>query len=513
MARTYSDLLYDDHNMLIQSQWPRQQRKFADYLSQQGEAVQQIVAHHLSLRRHQTCKMAPRNEWLCGSFNICIPVYVKDHSRVVIRFPLPHRFATRTCPDLANEKIRGEAATFAWLSSNCPNVPIPRFWGFGVSDGRSFTALAQSSWSRRAYEWLRRRWQRISRGVDCWRPFVTSSCPIRLRTGYLIMDFVEPRQGSMLSRKWPTTDPDHRYNLFRSLANILLDLMKVPLPRIGSFTFLDTGEVTLSGRPLTAALASLEAEGIASEMPPGTTYSSVDSYLEDLLHCHETRLRDQPNAVEGEPDAVGQMATVVVLKAVKFHFVDRKLRDGPFVFQFTDLHECNIFVDGQYNITAIVDLEWSCSLPVEMHRPQFWLNGQEGDDFLGDGKAETESTFLAAYNDFLDILRSEQKRRDSDRIDFDPAQIIQSALEKKSHWYFAAVSYPRTAYSFLVDHTQPIFAPSHTDDSHEAAIFQDTFLPCYAPNALKFVEHKVEEKAKYDLDLRALFDADAETTK
>lgn len=146
MARTYSDLLYDDHNMLTQSQWPRQQREFADYLSQQGEAVQQIVAHYLSLRTHQTCKMAPRNEWLCGSFNVCIPVHVKDHSRVVIRLPLPHRFATRTCPDLANEKIRGEAATFAWLSDNCPNVPIPRFWGFGLSDGRSFTALAQTSW-------------------------------------------------------------------------------------------------------------------------------------------------------------------------------------------------------------------------------------------------------------------------------------------------------------------------------------------------------------------------------
>jgi hypothetical protein len=126
MARTYSDLLYDDHNMLIQSQWPRQQREFADYLSQQGEAVEQIVAHHLSLRRHQTCEMAPRNEWICGSFNVCIPVYVKGRSRLMIRLPLPHRFATRTSPDMADEKIRGKAAAFAWFSSNCPNVPIPR---------------------------------------------------------------------------------------------------------------------------------------------------------------------------------------------------------------------------------------------------------------------------------------------------------------------------------------------------------------------------------------------------
>jgi hypothetical protein len=215
--------------------------RIADYLSQQGEAVEQIVAHHLSLPRHQTCVMAPRNEWLCGSFNIYIPVYVKHYSRVVVRVPLSHRFATRTCPNMADEKIRGEAATFAWLSSNCPNVHIPRFWGFGLSDGRSFTALAQLYWTRRLYEWLRRKLQQGLLGVDCWRPFVSSPCAIRLRTGYLIMDFVEPRQGSMLSTEWPTTDPDRRHNLFRSLANILLDLMKVPLPRIGSFTVLDTG--------------------------------------------------------------------------------------------------------------------------------------------------------------------------------------------------------------------------------------------------------------------------------
>jgi hypothetical protein len=275
-------------------------------------------------------------------------------------------------------------------------VPIPRFWGFGLPDGRSYTALAQSSWSRRLYEWLRRQLQRICLGVDCWRPFVPSSCPIRLPSGYLIMDLVEPHQGKMLDTKWPAADPNHRRKVFRGLANILLDLMKVPLPRIGSFTVLDTGEVTLSGRPLTAALALLEAEEISSEIPPGTTYSSADSYVEDLLHCHETRMRDQPNAAEGEDDAIGQLATVVVLKAVKSHYVDRKLRDGPFVFQFTDLHECNIFVDDQYNITSIVDLEWSCSLPIEMHQPPFWLSGHGGGEFLKDGHAEKETLFIAA---------------------------------------------------------------------------------------------------------------------
>ena len=277
----------------------------------------------------------------------------------------------------------------------------------------------------------------------------------------------------MLSGQWPTTDPNNRRKVFRGLANILLDLVKVPLPRIGSFTVSNTGEVTLSGRPLTAALALLEAQEISSEMLLGTTYSSADSYVEDLLHCHETRMRDQPNAVEGEDDAVGQLATVVVLRAVKSHYVDRKLRDGPFVFQFTDLHECNIFIDDQYNITGIVDLECSCSLPIKMHKPQFWLSGQAASDFLEeDGRAEKEAIFRTAYTDFLNILRSEQTSRASQyRIAFDLAQIIQNALEKKSYWYFAAVSNPRNAYTFLVDYIQPISAPAHTDDPKQAGVF------------------------------------------
>ena len=314
----------------------------------------------------------------------------------------------------------------------------------------------------------------------------------------------------MLSGQWPTTDPNNRRKVFRGLANILLDLVKVPLPRIGSFTVSNTGEVTLSGRPLTAALALLEAQEISSEMLLGTTYSSADSYVEDLLHCHETRMRDQPNAVEGEDDAVGQLATVVVLRAVKSHYVDRKLRDGPFVFQFTDLHECNIFIDDQYNITAIVDLEWSCSLPIEMHQPQFWLGGQGGGDFLEEGgQAEKEAISHAAYTEFFEVLRSEQKSRDSQhQLAFDPAQIMQNALEKKSHWYFAAASNPRNAYTFLVDYIQGIFAPAHTDDPKEAGVFQDTFLPYYAPNALELVKRKVEEKEKYNLDLHVLVDAE-----
>ena len=131
-----------------------------------------------------------------------------------------------------------------------------------------------------------------------------------------------------------------------------------------------------------------------------------------------------------------------------------------------------------------------------MHQPQFWLSGQERNDFLKDGQAEKETIFLAAYEEFLAILCSTRESRGAPyQPAFDPSQIIQSALEKKSHWYFAAASHPRNAYSFLANYIQPLFAPSHGEPDG-AATFQDTFVPYYAKDALKLVECKVEDKAK-----------------
>jgi hypothetical protein len=75
------------------------------------------------------------------------------------------------------------------------------------------------------------------------------------------------------------------------------------------------------------------------------------------------------------------------------------------------------------------------------------------------------------------------------------------------------VSHPRTAYSYLVQHIQPMFAPSHTDDVKEAEIFQNTFVPYYAKSSLEIVGRKVEEKAKYDSDVLALVDAETKATQ
>lgn len=51
----------------------------------------------------------------------------------MIRFPLPYRIGENCSLGNADETIRHEVGTYAWLQENCPIVPIPRLYGFGLS--------------------------------------------------------------------------------------------------------------------------------------------------------------------------------------------------------------------------------------------------------------------------------------------------------------------------------------------------------------------------------------------
>jgi hypothetical protein len=81
-------------------------------------------------------------EWIHGSFNVCIRVDVGGQERnsakqLMVRFPLPYRIGEDCCPGNADEKVRCEAGTYAWLEENCATVPIPQLYGFGLSNGQT----------------------------------------------------------------------------------------------------------------------------------------------------------------------------------------------------------------------------------------------------------------------------------------------------------------------------------------------------------------------------------------
>lgn len=134
---TYSAAKEEEVNILHQLEYYDQRTQFFDNLNAKRDWIKAAVAHHLGLNSPAACHVTETEDWLHGSFNVCVPVTVDNGKRVLVRFPLPYRVGEAFRPGNGDEKIRCEAGTYAWLQENCPMVPIPRLYGFALSTGES----------------------------------------------------------------------------------------------------------------------------------------------------------------------------------------------------------------------------------------------------------------------------------------------------------------------------------------------------------------------------------------
>ena len=46
---------------------------------------------------------------------------------------MPHKVGEQYSPGAVDEKIRAEVATYGWIETNCPEIPIPYLHAFGLS--------------------------------------------------------------------------------------------------------------------------------------------------------------------------------------------------------------------------------------------------------------------------------------------------------------------------------------------------------------------------------------------
>ena len=67
----------------------------------------------------------------------------------------------------------------------------------------------------------------------------------------------------------------------------------------------------------------------------------------------------------------------------------------------------NIFVDKEWNMTYLINLEWICSLPPEMLNALYWLTGR----FINEIEAEYLNEFNKVSREFMDILKSKKLLR------------------------------------------------------------------------------------------------------
>jgi hypothetical protein len=322
-----------------------------------------------------------------------------------------------------------------------------------------------------------------------------------LEHGYLVMDYIEGRGVKMLSETWDKFRDfqGRRTNLFRDLSRIMLSVSQTPLPRIGSWTLDSNGILQLANRPLTLRLHQLENERIPTNIDRSLTYSATDAYYLDLLSCHDSRIRHQPNSLNDESDGRAQMANLTIMRALLSHFTNREFRHGPFVFRLTDLHQSNIFVDDDWHIKCLIDLEWACSLPVETMRPPYWLTGRAADDLIG----QHLDSFSEAHHEFMEIFEEEEQlfppRNDATSY---RTNIMRKGWKIGNFWYFQALDSPKGLYNIFRDHIQPIFALSHNADSDFPRIVSEY----WTVGVNDVISAKLQDKEAYERVLRQNFE-------
>lgn len=159
----------------------------------------------------------------------------------------------------------------------------------------------------------------------------------------------------------------------------------------------------------------------------------MEPWIPDILACHDNRMRHQPNAIHDAADGRSQLSALTNLRTLLPMMVDRQDRGSPFTLSLTDLHASNIFVDNDWNITYIIDLEFACVLPIQMTVMPSLLT-HRGIDQLTDKHLEE---FEAMYKEFIAAMKhveSGQQVSDQGHGTF-YSQILCKAWDKGIFWY------------------------------------------------------------------------------
>ncbi len=278
------------------------------------------------------------------------------------------------------------------------------------------------------------------------------------------------------------------------MARMMLSLARIPQPRIGSFRFHDDGTITLTNRPLTCSIMRLENDGTPRTIQRDDTYLCVEPFLSDLSAFHDERFLSHPNAVYDERSCRGEMAARVLVRALAHHYIEREHRNGPFLLQLTDLHASNIFVDDQWNVTCLIDLEWICALPVEKLAVPYWLTGRAIDEIRGEDLAR----FNEIHEEYMGVVEEEEGNMAA-AGHLSLAHVIRRTWESEAVWFWYSMTSINAMYPLITDHVCPRFSPALLSGGEEL------LSRFWAEDSATVVENKVAAYRQYVEDLERLF--------
>ncbi|KAM5439288.1 hypothetical protein MferCBS31731_004710 [Microsporum ferrugineum] len=493
-------------------------RKMEDLYFELGEReseIREVVASHCGLPSPDRVFVSTYDTgetWSHGSFNLCIPVYAsypgsEEPIPLAFKLPLPYMVGEEEFPGNAEERLRTEAATHLWISQNCPEVPIPKLYGFGFRGGISFFKPEYVTIWQRFKTYACRLFHRLFRNSSEFCEYIPQNRTTLLNHGYMLTE-------------WATTDDDLKplseklgmrhndvqlhfdkfiqksktQNLYRSFAKVMMSLAKIPQPRIGSWTIDNNGQLSLSNRPLLPHITKFENWGIPSGIPRETTYTNTDSFYNDCIGVYDNRLEHQRNIVKHEREVWDAAAKMVYMRSYLPRFADYSLRQGPFFMQFGNMPSHNILVDKEWNVKQFIDVQGICSLPIELLLPPPWMTGKD----LGNLLSTEKDRLNICYRQFTNTLRHEEAKNPllpNGKLHSDT--LLRTLLSDK-FWFLHSLQTPGDPDSMINWMGGYMDMPLRRGSPIAASVFR--------PYMNEFVGFKLRSYVAYHKDVHSLYD-------
>ncbi|KAI9824467.1 MAG: hypothetical protein M1832_002002 [Thelocarpon impressellum] len=288
-----------------------------------------------SFNHGKPCRLVGKHKK--GSFNVCFPVTFEpargrqevedvemqeeqqnDSPQWMVRFPILPRLA------FPEEKLRGEIATMKYIAQHT-SIPMPEIRGFGFG-GDYPTGL----------------------------PF-------------LILEFVEGRP--LVELKYNELEPPRKETLYRQLADIFVQLRQQKFGHVGALTLDANGDPTFARhRPLGIDFndGQLDGQDPASLLGPHDVFTSAKGYIRFLTQMAITTFC---------ASVISQLYALHRMRDYLSSWSHSSYAGGPFVLMHGDLLPGNVIVYDNLRICAILDWEWSHTVPLQCLAPPFWLSG------------------------------------------------------------------------------------------------------------------------------------------
>jgi len=291
---------------------------------------------------------------------------------------------------------------------------------------------------------------------------------------------------------WEGMDTTAKEMIYEQLADIYMQLRSQSFDRVGALTLDNCNRWTLSNRPLTRPLASLQRDGIEVRMAP--YYKSASEYFTAYFDHHRRRYIEQPNSIYDVSDAREKYAGLSLFEELIPRFIARQYNEGPFVLCHGDFHQPNLLVNDDFEIVAVLDWEWSCVIPIQVAcLPPLCLSPLKMEELaLGNGPDE----FFKAAGVFLDCLGDKECSTFGERT---MSKMLKEMMSNGGYWFGQAI---HDIYNFEYLFWDKLFPVSYGMSEQNA--IDDVFNSPEHQSAEGTIQKKLKENAEYVNKLQEL---------